>query len=82
MAQTSSMTQKGQITLPKSIRDKWGLEPSDKVVFIESGETVEVKPAENFLSLKGTVTTDKPFSDKEADIAVGQYIAHENKKNS
>lgn len=38
MQRVSALTQKGQVTIPKAIRDEFGLKPHDKVAFsIENG---------------------------------------------
>ena len=37
---------KGQVTIPKQIRDKLNVQPGDLVVFMETDEGVIVKPAE------------------------------------
>jgi AbrB family looped-hinge helix DNA binding protein len=34
----ATMTSKGQLTVPKEIRDRLGLEPGDKVELVPSGE--------------------------------------------
>ena len=34
----ATMTSKGQLTVPKEIRDRLGLEPGDKVELLPSGE--------------------------------------------
>ncbi len=36
---------KGQITIPKEIRDKLNVQPGDLVVFVETDDGVMVKPA-------------------------------------
>jgi AbrB family looped-hinge helix DNA binding protein len=36
---------KGQVTIPKEIRDKLNVQPGDLVVFVETDEGVMVKPA-------------------------------------
>jgi AbrB family looped-hinge helix DNA binding protein len=36
------MTSKGQVTIPKSVRDKLGLRPGDNVGFSEEGQAVVV----------------------------------------
>lgn len=42
----ATMTTKGQITIPKAIRDQLNLEPGDRVDFILEGEgLVVMKPA-------------------------------------
>jgi len=39
-AYTSTMTSKGQVTIPKALRDELGLKPSDKVYFARTGKDV------------------------------------------
>jgi len=34
---TSTLTSKGQLTLPKAIRDELGLSPGDRVEFVKDG---------------------------------------------
>lgn len=36
---------KGQVTIPKEIRDKLNVQPGDLVVFVETDDGVMVKPA-------------------------------------
>ncbi len=41
----ATLTSKGQITLPKSIRDRLGLKPGDKIAFRERTDgTIVVEP--------------------------------------
>ncbi len=58
----TTLTVKGQVTIPKPIRDRLGLEPGSAVVFEldERGraylraEAGEVRPASRFARLRGT----------------------------
>jgi antitoxin PrlF len=51
---TSTITSKGQITLPKSVRTKLGLEAGHRVEFIETDAGFVVKAAtRDIRSLKG-----------------------------
>jgi len=53
---TKTLTKKGQVTIPKNIRDLLGLKERDKVVFIErEGEVVLKAVKGNVLDLKGSV---------------------------
>jgi antitoxin PrlF len=53
---TATITSKGQITLPKSVRMKLGVEAGHRVEFIETDAGFLVKPAtRDIRSLKGIV---------------------------
>lgn len=41
---TSSITSKGQITIPNALREKLRLHPSDKVVFEENDGVITISP--------------------------------------
>jgi len=58
MKNSSTITSKGQITVPQEIRKRLGLEPGDRVEFVvEEGRTVirpartEVNPFEKFIGI-------------------------------
>ena len=57
---TATVTSKGQITLPKSVRDRWGLKAGDRLEFFESEQGFMVVPAtRNITGLKGLVPKPK-----------------------
>ena len=43
MPETTRVTEKGQATIPKRLREKYDLEPGDEVVWLETGEGIVVK---------------------------------------
>jgi len=50
-----TVTTKGQVTIPKAIRDLLGIQPNDKVDFkMESGRVV-IKPVKTLRDLRGSV---------------------------
>ena len=52
----STVTRKGQITIPKAIRDRLGVREGERVVFVLRGEEVVVKVIRGtILDLKGSV---------------------------
>lgn len=72
---TSSVTQKGQATIPAPIRKKLGIKPSTKVVFELKNETeATIKPVMDFFFLKGSVKSDKAFDIKAMEKAVKDAI--------
>lgn len=44
---TSTMTQKGQVTIPAAMRKKLGLRTGDRVGFVQTGNKVLVMPVAN-----------------------------------
>ena len=72
---TSSVTQKGQATIPAVIRRKLGIKPNSKIIFeINNNEEVSIKPVVDFFSLKGSVKTNKSFDIKAMEKAVREAI--------
>ncbi len=51
----SKITQKGQVTIPKKIRDTLNLNANDQVVFVLRGDDVIIKPVRDVLKIRGTV---------------------------
>lgn len=53
MTVTAKITSKGQITLPKKVRDILHLREGGLVVFEQDNDTFVIKPAESLLDYKG-----------------------------
>ncbi len=80
---TTSVTQKGQATIPVAIREKLGIRPNSKVVFeLKNGAEASIKPVVDFFSLKGSVKSDKPFDTGLMEKAVENAIISEYVKKS
>jgi antitoxin PrlF len=58
----SMVTTKGQVTIPKPIRDALGIGPNDRVAFIREGERVLLQPLRTLKALRGVVKTKGPGS--------------------
>ncbi len=53
---TSTITRKGQVTIPKEIRDALDLTEGQRVFFVQRGEEIVLKVLRgNILELKGSV---------------------------
>ncbi len=52
----STLTSKGQITIPGEIRKRLGLKAQDKVEFSIEGERIILLPVRGLKSLRGSVT--------------------------
>lgn len=72
---TTSVTQKGQATIPAIIRKHLGIKTNSKVVFEVKNNEVILKSAEDFFAMKGSVKSKKPFSMKAMEKAVVEAIS-------
>lgn len=69
---TSTVTSKGQVTIPAGIQRHLGIEPADKVAFVvDATGKVELRPAKHTIaSIRGIVPAlpDREAGDLEAQI--------------
>ena len=79
MIWTAKVTSKGQITLPKGLRERLGLKPGDRVTFVEQEGKITIEPSSgDVLRWYGALRTGGPPADlKEVREAVRQAIAEE-----
>jgi antitoxin PrlF len=72
----STVTSKGQITIPKEIRDQMGLKPGDRVDFVSNrkGEISLRIINTDFRSLRGILKSRraKPLTIEEMDEAIAR----------
>ncbi|MEK0083076.1 AbrB/MazE/SpoVT family DNA-binding domain-containing protein [Benzoatithermus flavus] len=82
---TATMTSKGQLTVPKEIRDQLGLKPGDKVELVPSGDdrvvmrkrrTIELKELFGILPA-GTV----PLTLEGIDDAIAEEILEKDRRS-
>jgi AbrB family looped-hinge helix DNA binding protein len=55
MDSTAKLTSKGQITIPKSVRDTLGLREGDRVLFRVDGDRAVIAKTADLLELAGSV---------------------------
>ena len=62
----STITRKGQVTIPKAIRDRLGVKEGEKVLFVMRGEEVVLKVVKGtILDLRGSVQPSAHSEDYE-----------------
>ena len=74
MIYTTTLTQRGQVTIPIDIRRFLGLKPYEKVTFIKETDQVVIGPTRSFIDMKGSIRRMKKFRDHDADKAVLSYV--------
>ncbi len=66
----SSMTKKGQVTIPAPIRKRLGLREGDHVAFVEEGEKVQLRPVRNDVTaIFGMVKSKRSVSLEKMEAA-------------
>lgn len=80
----STLTSKGQMTLPKPIRDYLGLELGDKVEFIinEEGQVVISPKTLDVEDICGMFKFKKGVSIDDMNQAITHYVQGRNKPNA
>jgi AbrB family looped-hinge helix DNA binding protein len=63
MTVTAKITSKGQITIPKKVRDVLHLKEGGMVVFEQENDTFVIKPAESLLDFKGYLRSRAKHAD-------------------
>ncbi len=63
MQLSSRITTKGQVTVPKKIRDELKIKSGDVIQFVRKGGDVVIKPVKTLLDLKGVIKTDRKLED-------------------
>ncbi len=75
----STITTKGQVTIPKPLRDKFNLNPRDKVDFKTDGKQIILQPVKTLRDLRGSVPgSGNPEAERlAAKKAVGRRVVDE-----
>lgn len=68
MSEATRVTEKGQATIPKALREKYGLEPGDEVIWIDTDEGIVVKKRTRS-SGRGMLVPDDISQEKREEIA-------------
>ena len=75
MTVTAKITSKGQITLPKKVRDLLHLHEGGVVVFEQEDDKMVIKPAESLLDYKGYLRgRAKPVDADAVREAARKYV--------
>jgi len=73
---SSTLTTKGQATIPVFLRKKLGIKPGEKLIFIESDQGITIKTHSQLVrELAGSLKTNIKWNKKQAYKAVGEMLA-------
>ena len=76
-----SITSQGQLTIPKSMRDLFGIKGSVKAVLRKMGDTIVVTPKKDFWALEGSLQSKIRLSDSDLGKARKEFSKKWGKKN-
>ena len=70
----STVSSKGQVTIPKQVREKLRLEPGDKIEFLidTEGAAIILPVTQDITRLKGMIQAKRPVSIEEMNLAIEQ----------
>ena len=77
----AKITTKGQVTIPKALRDAFGIRPNDKVDFEREGKKIVLVPLKTLKDLRGVVRAKRKShfaaEKKAAKAAVAKRVMDE-----
>jgi AbrB family looped-hinge helix DNA binding protein len=75
MRQSTRVTEKGQATIPKELREKYDLEAGDEVVWVDTDDGIVVKKRTHTAG-RGMLIPDDTSDEKREEIAeeLGQRV--------
>ena len=68
MSKSTRVTEKGQATIPKQLREKYDLEPGDEVLWIDTDEGIVVKKRTR-TGGRGMLVPDDTSEEKREEMA-------------
>lgn len=68
MSKSTRLTEKGQATIPKELREKYNLDPGDEVVWIDTDEGIVVKKRTR-TGARGLLVPEDTPDEKRKEVA-------------
>lgn len=72
---TSTVTSKGQVTIPKILRDSLRIQANDRVIFVKREDSLILKPIKGIFELRGSIKTESSPDNQTVREAVKTEIA-------
>lgn len=76
----TTLTQKGQVAIPKSIRDYFNLKPFDKIHFEVKNDSIVGRRLSSVEEMRGFIKTNKIISKKEMKEAIREAVLEKFKR--
>ncbi|WP_457753425.1 AbrB/MazE/SpoVT family DNA-binding domain-containing protein [Thermococcus sp.] len=76
---TVKVSSKGQIVLPKAIREKFGIKEGDELEVLDFGDEIVIVPVKRNIDLMGILKFDKPLNQIMKEIRAEEEKLEANK---
>ena len=75
----STVTTKGQVTIPKAIRERYAIHPHDKVDFVAAEDLIILRPVKTLRDFRGSVQGSGDFKSERqsAKESIGRRVSKE-----
>lgn len=82
MSESTRITEKGQTTIPKALREKYDLEPGDEVVWLDTEAGIVVKKRTRTAG-RGMLVPDDASDEKRTEVAeeLGRRLRNRRDRN-
>lgn len=84
MGVLAKITAKGQVTLPKEVRDRYGLKAGDRIEFVEENGRTWVRPrnvrAVDLAGILGPPPSGRSLTIEEMDEAIMDAVAEDDER--
>jgi len=70
----TTVSSKGQITLPSDVRNKLDIKPKDKIEIVIKGEEIILRSVPSFRGLRGTISAKRGSARKAMEAAVSKHV--------
>ncbi len=82
MTYTSTVTQKGQITIPQQLRAQYDIKKGSRVLFVKQEDGIAIQAQKSITSLKGILKTEKKLTIAQEKAAIADAWASNYLKNN
>lgn len=73
----TTVTPKGQVSIPKQIRDQFGIRPFSKMIFSVVGADIVMKTTPTVNQMAGFIKSSKHFTQEDYDRAIEEGIKND-----
>lgn len=70
----TTVSSKGQITIPSNMRHELGIKPKDKIEIVIKSEEIILRSVPSFRGLRGSISRKRGSARKAVEMAVSKHV--------